>query len=92
MKKLLVLLSIFAAVSANAASVDCKIEAHIAAGELYTQENPGSAFFVRTKFKPVREDKVIFQVVELIDRDRVGMVTQMTVTLNAKTCSVLSID
>ncbi len=39
MKKLLVLLSMFTAVTASAASVDCKIEAHVAAGELYSQEN-----------------------------------------------------
>ncbi len=92
MKKLLVLLSMFAAVTASAASVDCKIEAHVAAGELYTQENPGSTFFVRTKFKPVKEEKVIYQIVEIVDRENIGMVTQMTVSLNPKTCSVLSID
>lgn len=61
------------------------------AAELYQHENPGSAFSLRAKFKPVQEAKVIYHMVEIIDLEG-GQKTNMTVFLNPKTCAVLSID
>lgn len=92
MKKMITLLSIISAFSVSAASVDCKIEARVAAADLYLQENPNSVFFVKTKYKAVREEKVIYQIVEIIDSENSGKIERMTVSLNPQTCSVLRID
>nr|BDT28114.1 hypothetical protein BHI3_15800 [Bacteriovorax sp. HI3] len=69
----------------------CKIEAHSAAAELYQHENPGTGFSLRAKFKPVQQDKVVYHMVEIVDFEG-GQKTNMTVSLNPKTCAVLSID
>ncbi len=91
MKTLIALMALTFSLSAFSAASPCKIEAHSAAAELYQHENPGSAFSLRAKFKPVQESKVIYHMVEIIDHEG-GQKTNMTVSLNPKTCAVLSID
>lgn len=91
MKALIAALLLVSSVSGFAAGVPCKIEAHSAAAKLYSEENPDTGFFLKAKFKPVLEEKIIYHMVEIVDMEG-GRTTQLTVSLNPKTCSVLSID
>lgn len=92
MKKTLALLVFALSFSAFAnAKLPCKIEAQTAAAELYQQENPGVGFTLRAKYKPVAQDNVIYHMVEILEHEG-GKTAHLTVTVNAKTCAVLSID
>lgn len=91
MKTLIAALILLSSISAMAASVPCKIEAHTAAANLFENENPEIAFLLRVKYKPVLEEKIVYHMVEITDMES-GRSTQLTVSLNPKTCSVLSID
>lgn len=91
MKTLIAALILLSSISAMAASVPCKNEAHIAAYNLYQSENPEIAFLLRVKYKPVLEEKIVYHMVEITDMES-GRSAQLTVSLNPKTCSVLSID
>ena len=77
--------------SLMAASAPCKIEAQSAAAILFSKENPDIGFFLRAKFKPVQEEKIVYHMVEILESEG-GRSTQMTVSLNPKTCGLLSID
>ena len=91
MKTLFATLILVSSLSTMAATVPCKVEAHTAAARLFSQENPEVGFFLRAKFKPVLEEKVVYHMVEFLENEG-GRITQMTVSLNPKTCDVLSID
>ncbi len=91
MKTLLAALLIVSSFSAMAAGVPCKIEAHSAAAKVFSDENPNTGFFLRAKFKPVLEEKIVYHMVEILESEG-GRATQMTVSLNPKTCAILSID
>lgn len=91
MKTLLTTLLVLSSFSAMAATAPCKIEAHSASARLFSDENPETGFFLRAKFKPVLEEKIVYHMVEILETEG-GRTTHMTVSLNPKTCSVLSID
>lgn len=91
MKKLLLALTLLSSFSAMAQAAPCKIEAHSAAATQFSSENPDAGFFLHAKFKPVIEGKIVYHMVEILEYDG-GRTTQMTVSLNSKTCGVLSID
>ncbi len=78
--------------SAYAASKnECKAEAYAEAAKEYAKSNPESAFSLRTKYKPVVEGKIVYHMVEIIDRET-SQATMLTVTVDRNSCSVTSID
>ncbi len=91
MKTLIVMLIILSSFMAFASDVPCKREAHTAAATQFSSENPGAGFFLKAKFKPLLEEKIVYHMVEILESEG-GRVTQMTVSLNPKTCGLLSID
>jgi hypothetical protein len=91
MKTLIAALILFSSVTAMASKVPCKIEAHTAAANLYSTENPGTSFYLKTKYKPILENVIVYHTVEILETEG-GRVSQMTVSLNPKTCGLLSID
>jgi hypothetical protein len=74
-----------------ASTSPCKIEAQTAAFTEFKTKNPDVSVFLREKFKPIANDKVIYHMVEISDLEN-GQKFNITVTMNLKDCSVQSID
>jgi len=92
MKYLLTLSILLASIQAFSAEENlCKREAHIAAYDTYAYENPNTGFTLRGKFKPLLDEKKISHIVEILEFDN-NRVTHLTITLDNKSCKVLSID
>ncbi len=75
----------------SADNTPCKVEAETRASIVFSSENPEVGFSLRSKFRPLLEEKRVSHILEIREFDS-NRVTYLTVTLNPTTCNVLSVD
>jgi len=91
MKTFIATIVLISSFTLMASTIPCKSEAHIAVAKQYSSENPGVSIFLKAKYKPVLEEKIVYHMVEILESEATR-VSLFTVSLDPKTCSVLSID